>query len=75
MKTAIRYYSKFGHSKQMVEAVKDIVGCEPQTVGTPLEEPVDILLLGAGVLLGKVDGSVMRFIESLTPDHGARLLP
>jgi hypothetical protein len=52
MKTAIRYYSKFGHTRQMVEAVKDIVGCEPQTVDTPIEEPVDMLLLGAGVLLG-----------------------
>ena len=72
MKTAIRYYSKFGHTRQMVEAVKDIVGCEPQTVGTPLEEPVDILLLGAGVFLGKVDSSVMRFIESLTPSQVKR---
>ena len=58
----------------MVEAVKDIVGCEPQTVGTPLEEPVDLLLLGAGVFLGKVDGSVMRFIESLTPDRVKRVV-
>ena len=53
MTTAIRYYSKFGHTRQMVEAVKDIVGCEPQTVDTPLEEPVDLLLLGAGVFLGR----------------------
>jgi len=35
MKAAIRYHSKFGHTRQMVEAVKDIVGCEPQTVDTP----------------------------------------
>ena len=68
MKTAIRYYSKFGHTRKMVEAVKDIVGAEPQTVEVALGEPVDVLLLGAGVMLGKVDGSVMKFIESLTPD-------
>lgn len=74
MKTAIRYHSKFGHTKQMVEAVKDIVGCKPQTVGIPLEEPVDLLLLGAGVLFGKVDGSVMRFIENLTPDKVKRVV-
>jgi len=74
MKTAIRYYSKFGHTQQMVEAVKNIVGCEPQTVGTPLEEPVDLLLIGAGVLLGKVDSSVMRFIESLTPNQVKRVV-
>ena len=58
----------------MVEAVKDIVGCEPQTVDTPLQEPVDLLLLGAGVFLGKVDGSVMRFIESLTSDRVKRVV-
>jgi len=74
MKTAIRYHSKFGHTKQMVEAVKEIVGCEPQTVNTPIEEPIDLLLLGAGVFLGKVDGSVMRFIEGLTPDQVKRVV-
>ena len=42
MKTAIRYYSKFGHTAKMVEAVKDIVGAEPQTVAIPLGEPVDV---------------------------------
>ena len=61
-------YLKFGHTKQMVEAVKDIVGAEPKTVSEPLAEPVDVLFLGAGVMLGKVDGSVVRFINTLTPD-------
>ena len=68
MTTAIRYYSKFGHTKHMVEAVKDIVGTEPKTVAEPITEPVDVLFLGAGVMLGKVDGSVVRFINTLTPD-------
>ena len=68
MTTAIRYYSKFGHTKHMVEAVKDIVGAEPKTVAEPITEPVDVLFLGAGVMLGKVDGSVVRFINTLTPD-------
>ena len=74
MTTAIRYFSKFGHTRKMVEAVKDIAGCEPQTVAEPLTQPVDTLFLGAGVMLGKVDGSVMRFIESLTPDKVKRVV-
>ena len=74
MTTAIRYYSKFGHTRQMVEAVKDIVSCEPQAVGAPLEESVDLLLIGAGVFLGKVDGHVMRFIEGLTPNQVKRVV-
>lgn len=68
MTTAIRYFSRFGHTKQMVETVKEIMGAEPKTVSEPLAEPVDVLFLGAGVMLGKVDGSVVQFINTLTPD-------
>ena len=31
-------------------------------------EPVDTLYLGSGVLLGKVDNSIVEFIKKLTPD-------
>lgn len=68
MNTAIRYYSKFGHSKQMAEAIEDIAGAKAATVNTPLTESVDTLYLGAGVFLGKVNGAVMDFIATLTPD-------
>ena len=68
MTTAIRYFSRFGHTKLMVEAVKDIVGTEPKTVAEPLTEPVDILFLGAGVMLGKVDSNVIQFINTLSAD-------
>lgn len=73
-KNAIRYYSKFGHTKKMVEVVKDIVGAEPQLVSVPLSEPVDTLFLGAGVFLGKVNNSVIDFIQSLTPDKVKRVV-
>lgn len=65
---AIRYYSKFGHSKQMAEAIENIVDAKAATVAEPLTEPVDTLYLGAGVFLGKVNGAVTDFIASLTPD-------
>ena len=68
MSTAIRYYSKFGHSKQMAEAIEEIVGTKAATVAEPLSEPVDTLYLGAGVFLGKVNSAVMDFIATLTPD-------
>lgn len=65
---AIRYYSKFGHSKQMAEAVEEIVGAKAATVAEAIDEPVDILFLGAGVFLGKVNGAVIDFINTLTPE-------
>ena len=68
MTIAIRYYSKFGHTKQMAEAIEDLVGAKAATVAEPLNEPVDTLIMGAGVFLGKVNGAVMDFINTLTSD-------
>ncbi|MBP5317555.1 MAG: hypothetical protein J6Y83_07630, partial [Bacteroidales bacterium] len=65
---AIRYYSKFGHSKLMAEAIEDIVGAKAAPVSDPLGESVDMLFLGAGVFLGKVNSAVFDFIGSLTPE-------
>lgn len=68
MKTAIRYFSKFGHSKQMAQAIAEVVNEQPQTVATPLTEPTDVLFLGAGIFLGSVNKSVMQFIDTLTAE-------
>ena len=68
MKTAIRYYSKFGHSKLMAEAIQQVTGESARTVAEGIDDPVDILFLGAGVFLGKIDKSVAEFIKSLSPD-------
>lgn len=68
MKTAIRYYSKFGHSKLMAEAIEEIAGAKAASVSEPLTEPVDVLFLGAGVFLGSVNKSVIDFIKNLDTD-------
>ena len=68
MKIAVRYHSRFGHSRLMAEQIKDLVGVEPASVETPLAEPVDLLILGAGVFLGKVDSKVEAFVKTLTPE-------
>ena len=70
----IRYYSKFGHTKNMVEAVKDLMDSEPRTVDVPLEGKVDVLYIGAGVMMGKVDKQVMDFIGSLRPEMVGRVV-
>ncbi len=66
---AIRYYSKFGHTEQMVKAIESLVEAKAETVESPVAEPVDVLFLGAGVFLGKVNGAVDKFIASLDPDR------
>ena len=67
MKYAIRYYSKFGHSERMAQAVGEVTGVKPESVETPLTEEVDILFIGAGLFLAKVNGRVKEFARTLDP--------
>lgn len=69
MTIAIRYYSKFGHSAQMAEVVGEVAGVKPESVATPLTDEVDILFIGAGVFLGKVNSSIREFARSLNPKN------
>ncbi|MBQ3832652.1 MAG: hypothetical protein II935_09845 [Bacteroidales bacterium] len=71
---AIRYYSKFGHSKQMAEAIETLVGAKAVEVTKPIVEPVDTLYLGCGVMFGRIDGKVVSFIKTLTPDKVKRVV-
>ena len=68
MKTAIRYYSKFGHTAKMVDIVGELTNTRPELATVRLTDPDDTLYLGAGVFLGKVDNSIVEFINTLTPD-------
>ena len=74
MKTAIRYYSKFGHTAKMVDIVGELTSTRPEVASVRLKEPVDTLYLGAGVFLGKVDNSIVEFINTLTPNMVKRVV-
>lgn len=74
MTTAIRYFTKFGHSAKMAEVVSQVTGVKAETVATPISEPVDVLYLGSGVMLGKISSDMVRFIRTLTPDKVRRVI-
>ena len=74
MATAIRYFSKFGHSAQMANIVAQVTGAVPETVAQPLSEPVDTLYLGSGVMLGKINGEMANFIKTLSPEKVKRVV-
>ena len=74
MKTAIRYYSKFGHTTKMANIVGELTNTRPELATVRLTDPVDTLYLGAGVFLGKVDNSIVEFINTLTPDMVKRVV-
>ena len=74
MKTAIRYYSKFGHTTKMANIVGELTNTRPELATVRLTEPVDTLYLGAGVFLGKVDNNIVEFIKTLSPDMVKRVV-
>lgn len=69
MNIAIRYFSKFGHSKKMADVLAQVAGVNAETVSVPLDGGTDILFLGAGIFLGKVDKRVLAFMDSLSPSQ------
>lgn len=74
MTIAIRYFSKFGHSAKMSEVVSQVTGAKSETVAVPIIEPVDVLYLGSGVMLGKISSDMAAFIRTLTPDMVKRVV-
>ncbi|MBR1688211.1 MAG: hypothetical protein IJ710_06715 [Prevotella sp.] len=74
MNIEIRYYSKFGHTRKMAGVVADALGIEAKTINEPIEQPVDILLLGSAVYATVVDWRVKKFIRTLTPEKVKRVI-
>ena len=68
MKTAIRYYSKFGHTRKMAAIVSDKLGVPAETIEQPITEHVDVLYFGSAVYATVVDWRVKKFIKTLSPD-------
>lgn len=74
MKTAIRYYTKFGHTRMMASAVAELTGAEALDIYNPIEEPVDVLYFGSAIYAGVVDWRVKKFIKMLTPDMVGKVI-
>lgn len=67
MKIAIRYYSKTGHTKKMAQIVSEVVGVNAETIEKPIDEEVDVLLLGSSVYATVTDWRVKNFIKATDP--------
>ena len=74
MSIAIRYYSKFGHTRKMAAVVSEVSGAEPLSIETPITEPADVLYFGSAVYATVVDWRVKKFIKTLTPDLVGRVI-
>ena len=74
MTKAIRYYSKFGHTRKMAAIVSEKVGVPAETIEQPINEPVDVLYFGSAVYAAVVDWRVKKFIKTLSPDKVGRVI-
>ena len=68
MVKAIRFYSKFGHTRKMAAIVAEEVGVPAETIEKPITEHVDVLYFGSAVYAAVVDWRVKKFIKTLTPE-------
>ena len=70
MKAKVLYHSKSGNTAKVAEAMAKATGQATEAIppAYPLEN-VDILFLGAGIRMGKVDKKMEEFIRTLTPQR------
>ena len=62
MNIAVRYYSRGGNTQKLAEAAAEAVGVTACDLSVPLDEKVDLLLLGNSLYAGSFDGAVRRFL-------------
>ncbi|MCL2037980.1 flavodoxin domain-containing protein [Candidatus Saccharibacteria bacterium] len=65
MNIAVRYHSRGGNTKAVAGIIAQVVGVEAKSVSEPLEQPVDLLFVGAPVYAMMVDSSLKNFVRGL----------
>ena len=70
MKSAIRYFSKLGHTKDIANAMGEELGIEAiSIVDEPeLKEEVDVLFLGGAPYANIMDNKLREYAKRLEPD-------
>ena len=68
MRVRVFYHSLTGNTRKVAAAIASTAGCVAEPVSTAtVNEPVDMLFLGASIHAGDIDPSVKKFIEGLDP--------
>lgn len=68
MNTGVVYFSRTGSTKKLAKAIASAAGCsEADVSGFDFGKAYDILFIGGAVYGGKLDPSLLQFIEDLDP--------
>lgn len=70
MKTAVRYFTRTGHTKKLAEAVANEAGVKALPISEPLTEDVDALFLASSVYAAGVAGDVKKFLANINVKVG-----
>lgn len=68
MKIAVRYQSRGGNTKAVAEVIANRLGVKAEAADQGLSEHVDVLFVGGGVYMWKMDESLHQFLSDLEPD-------
>ena len=74
MRFAVRYYTKSGNTKKLADAVADALGVEALPISTPVDDAVDILLLGNSYYAFNIDPEVRDFVHTLDKEKVGRIV-
>ena len=74
MKAAVRFQSRGGNTKAVAEIIAKKVGVNAEKVEVPLDEYIDILFVGGGVYMGKMDESLYHFLENLNVNKVGKIV-
>lgn len=74
MKIAVRYQSRGGNTKAVAEVIANSLGVKAESVDSPITERVDVLFVGGGVYMGKMDESLCNFLLELNNENVGQIV-
>lgn len=74
MKIAVRYQSRGGNTKAVAEIIASSAGVKAESVDATINEYVDVLFVGGGVYMGRLDESLSDFLSKLNSDNVGQIV-
>lgn len=74
MKIAVRYQSRGGNTKAVAEVIANRLGVKAEPVSSVIDDWVDVLFIGGGVYMSKMDESLYNFLAELNSDKVGQIV-
>lgn len=74
MKIAVRYQSRGGNTKAVAEVMANCLGVKAESVECSITERIDVLFVGGGVYMGKMDESLAVFLSELNRENVGQIV-